>query len=83
MGAYIELVYTSLTDSEIQKDVNAIRAAGASSVVISSDLGQPSNPLHPDGLLALYRALTAHGISESEIAQMSKTNPAKLLDLAP
>jgi microsomal dipeptidase-like Zn-dependent dipeptidase len=83
MGASIELVYTSLTDSEIQKDVDAIRTAGASSVVISSDLGQPSNPLHPDGLLALCRALMAHGISEAEIAQMSKTNPARLLDLDP
>jgi hypothetical protein len=81
MGAYIELVYTSLSDADIQKDVDAIRAAGAASVVLSSDLGQPSNPLHPDGLLALYRALMSHGISESEIVQMSQTNPAKLLDL--
>jgi hypothetical protein len=83
MGAYIELVYTSLNDANIQKDVDAIRAAGASSVVLSSDLGQPSNPLHPDGLLALYRALMAHGISQAEIVQMSRTNPAKLLDLDP
>jgi hypothetical protein len=83
MGAYIELVYTALTDAAIQKDVDAIRAAGPASVVISSDLGQPSNPLHPDGLLALYRALVAHGISEAEIVQMSRTNPAKLLELEP
>jgi len=83
MGASIELVYTSLSDANVQKDVEAIRAAGPSSVVISSDLGQPSNPLHPDGLLALYRALMAHGITEAEIVQMSRTNPAKLLDLDP
>jgi hypothetical protein len=81
MGAYIELVYNSLSDANIQKDVDAIRAAGAASVVLSSDLGQPSNPLHPDGLLALYKALMAHGISEAEIVQMSNTNPARLLDL--
>jgi len=81
MGAYIELVYTSLTDATVQKYVEAIRAAGPASVVISSDLGQPSNPLHPDGLLALYKALMAHGISEAEVVQMSKTNPARLLDL--
>jgi hypothetical protein len=83
MGASIELVYTALTDAAIQKDVDAIRAAGPASVVISSDLGQPSNPLHPDGLLALYRALVAHGISEAEIVQMSRTNPARLLELEP
>jgi len=83
MGAYIELVYTPLTDPAIQKDVDAIHAAGAASVVLSSDLGQPANPLHPDGLLALYRALIAHGISEAEIVQMSRTNPARLLGLEP
>jgi hypothetical protein len=83
MGAYIELVYSPFNDAALQKDVDAIRAVGAASVVISSDLGQPANPLHPDGLLALYRGLIAHGISEAEIAQMSKANPTKLLDLEP
>lgn len=81
LGAYIELVYTALNDAAVQKDVDAIRAAGADSVVLSSDLGQPSNPLHPDGLLAMYKALVAHGITQAEIVQMSQTNPARLLDL--
>ena len=81
LGAYLELVYTTLKDDDIQKDVDAIRAAGAGSVVLSSDLGQPANPLHPDGLLAFYKALMAHGVSEAEIVQMSQTNPAKLLEL--
>jgi imidazolonepropionase-like amidohydrolase len=83
MGAYIELVYSPFTEAALQMDVDAIHAAGAASVVISSDLGQPGNPLHPDGLLALYRALVAHGIPEAEIVQMSKVNPARLLDLEP
>jgi hypothetical protein len=83
MGASIELVYSPFSDAALQKDVDAIRAAGAASVVISSDLGQPANPLHPDGLLALYRGLVAHGVSQAEIVQMSKTYPAKLLDLEP
>jgi hypothetical protein len=81
LGAYIELVYTTLKDDDIQKDMDAIRAAGAGSVVLSSDLGQPSHPLHTDGLMAFYKALMAHGISEAEIVQMSQTNPAKLLEL--
>jgi len=83
LGAYIELVYSPFNDAALQKDVDAIRAAGAASVVISSDLGQPGSPLHPDGLLVLYRGLVAHGVSQAEIVQMSKTNPAKLLDLEP
>jgi hypothetical protein len=83
MGAYIELVYSSLDDATMRKYVDAIRAAGPASVVLSSDLGQPANPLHPDGLLAMYRALMAHGVSEAEIVKMSRTNPATLLELQP
>jgi hypothetical protein len=81
LGAYIELVYTPLTEDAVAKDVEAIRAAGAGSVVLSSDLGQPGNPLRPDGLLVMYKALMAHGITEAEIIEMSQTNPAKLLEL--
>jgi hypothetical protein len=83
LGANIELVYTTLDDAALQEDVEAIRAAGAASVIISSDLGQPNNPLHPDGLLALYKGLVAHGITQAEIVQMTKTNPARLLELEP
>jgi len=43
----------------------------------------PNNPLHTDGLLAFYKGLIAHGISEADIVQMSQTNPAKLLGLKP
>ena len=81
MGSYIELVWGGLSEDLVQKDVEVIRAVGASSVVLSSDLGQPPNPLHPDGLLAMYKALVAHGISLADVDLMSKTNPAKLLGL--
>jgi hypothetical protein len=81
LGAYIELVYGGLTPDIVRKDVEVIRAVGASSVVLSTDLGQPDNPLHPDGLLAMYKALMAQGISAADIVQMSQTNPAKLLGL--
>src|SRR5215470_8625050 len=52
LGAYIELVYGGLSEDLLRKDVEVIRAVGASAVVLSTDLGQPNNPLHPDGLLA-------------------------------
>jgi hypothetical protein len=51
--------------------------------VLSSDLGQPPNPLHTDGLLALYKGLMAHGISAADIELMSSKNPARLLGLQP
>ena len=83
LGAYIELVYGGLSEDLLRRDAEVIRAVGASSVVLSTDLGQPNNPLHTDGLLAFYKGLIAHGISEADIVQMSQTNPAKLLGLKP
>ena len=83
LGAYIELVYGGLSEDLLRKDVDVIHAVGASSVVLSTDLGQPNNPLHPDGLLAFYKGLVARGISEADIVLMSQTNPATLLGLKP
>ena len=65
------------------KEADAIKAIGAASFVISSDLGQPPNPLHTDGLLAIYKGLMAHGISAADIDVMSRKNPARLLGLEP
>jgi hypothetical protein len=83
LGAYIELVYGGLSEELLRKDVDVIHAVGASSVVLSTDLGQPNNPLHPDGLLAFYKALAARGIPQADIVRMSQTNPATLLGLNP
>ena len=78
LGALLELVHSPLTDDQLRKEADAIRAIGAASFVLASDLGQPPNPLHTDGLL-LYRGLMAQGISAAEIDRMSSKNPARLL----
>ena len=82
-GALLELVYAPITDEQLTKEAEAIKAIGAASFVLSSDLGQPPNPLHTDGLLALYKGLMAHGVSAADIDLMSRKNPARLLGLAP
>ena len=82
-GALLELVWAPLTDEQLTKEAEAIKAIGAASFVISSDLGQPPNPLHTDGLLAIYKGLMAHGISAADIDVMSRKNPARLLGLDP
>jgi hypothetical protein len=82
-GALLELVYSPQTDEQLTKEAEAINAIGAASFVLSSDLGQPPNPLHTDGLLALYRGLMAQGISAADIDLMSRKNPARLLGLTP
>ncbi len=83
LGALLELVHGPLTDEQLRKEADAIRTIGAGSFVISSDLGQPANPLHTDGLLALYKGLMAQGISGADIDVMSRKNPARLLGLQP
>ena len=57
--------------------MNAIRAVGPEHCILSSDLGQASNPLHPDGLLAFYQYLMQQGFTEAEIDRMAKVNPLK------
>lgn len=83
MGAYLEFVWVKPDSDAAKAYVKAIRAVGPEFCVLSSDLGQPANPLHPDGLLQLYQYLHNQGFSESEIDRMAKINPAKLLGLKP
>jgi hypothetical protein len=85
MGAKLEFVYNALIGAnkmlEITDYVKAIRAVGPEHCILSSDLGQAGNPLHPDGFLAYVRALSQAGFSASELDLMSKGNPARLLGL--
>ena len=82
-GALLELVYARPSDEQLTKEADAIKAIGAASFVLSSDLGQPPNPLHTDGLLAMYQGLMAHGVSAADIDVMARKNPARLLGLDP
>jgi len=84
-GAFIELDYGGLIGRNPEfrpaDYAKAIRAIGPRSCILSSDLGQPGNPLHPDGLAAFYEALGKEGFSQDDIGLMSKTNPARVLGL--
>jgi hypothetical protein len=84
-GAYIEFVYNGLIgpnhEYQIGDYAKAIRAVGPQSCILSSDLGQPANPLHPDGLMAFFAALKKEDFTQAEIVRMSKTNPARALGL--
>jgi hypothetical protein len=83
-GAYIEFVYSALLKPEelkLEDYVRAIRQVGPSSCILSSDLGQVGNPLHPDGLAAFFHALRNQGLSDADVDLMSKTNPARALGL--
>ncbi len=85
LGAKLEFVYNALIGPskmfEIGQYAEAIRQAGVDACILSSDLGQAGNPLHPDGLMAFFAGLRSQGFSVAEIETMSKRNPAKLLGL--
>ena len=84
-GAYIEFVYNALigqSKSYASSDyAKAIREVGPQSCILSSDLGQVGNPLHPDGLAAFFAGMRKEGLSAADIDLMSKTNPARVLGL--
>ena len=78
LGAFIELVYGRMNAAEYAR---AIRQVGPEHFILATDLGQPNNPLHPDGMLAYFEALRKEGIAASDIERMAKTNPARALGL--
>jgi hypothetical protein len=85
MGAYIEFVYNGVfgksKEFEMKDYANAIRAVGAKSCILASDMGQPGNPLHPDALQAFFAGLRHEGISQADIDLMSRINPARALGI--
>ena len=85
LGAYLEFVYNGLTGPSKEYDFSdyakAIRAIGVEHCILASDMGQPANPVHPDGLELFFDGMRRQGFSQGEIDQMAKANPAKLLGL--
>jgi hypothetical protein len=84
-GALLEFVYGATLGSKpqirIEAYARAIRAVGPDGCILSSDLGQPGNPLHPAGLEAFFEALRKEGFTQAELDTMAKTNPASALGL--
>ena len=84
-GAYLEFVYNGLTGKSKEFDFSdyakAIRAIGVEHCILSSDMGQPANPVHPEGLQLFFEGMRKQGFTQAEIDQMSKVNPARLLGL--
>jgi hypothetical protein len=85
MGAIIEHSFTPCTHLRQRLDprriVEAIEHVGAKNCVMSSDMGQPVNPLPAEGFRMFIKTMLHLGVSERDIDIMVRENPAKLLDL--
>lgn len=96
MGAVIEICYLQfMTGPDAQyawmkhwnqvataQVVAAVKALGADSLVLSTDLGQQGMMTPPDGIENAIAALKGAGIAQGDIDKMMKSNPARLLGLA-
>lgn len=84
-GAYIEFVYSATLGANhivtIDDYAKAIRELGPRSCIMATDLGQVGNPLHPDGMAMFIEAMQKQGFSQTDIALMTKANPAQALGL--
>ena len=83
LGAFIEAVPGGGSFDPKKISVDKIRKLGVENYIISSDLGQQGNPLHPDGLAMTAKWLRSEGFTEQELNRLMKENPARLLGLPP
>lgn len=95
MGAVIEVCFlqflagpnaplpflTHWTQINAKHVAQAVKEFGAQGVLISSDLGQSGNMVHPDGMEVAIAALKKEGVSDADIDTMFRKNPARLLGL--
>ncbi|HJT86295.1 MAG TPA: DUF6282 family protein [Bryobacteraceae bacterium] len=88
LGAYLEFcaspVLPTATAAErldLADYIRAIRAVGPEHAILSSDLGQPQNPVHTEGWKLYLNLLRKAGITPGEIDLMARRNPARLLGL--
>jgi hypothetical protein len=72
---------THWTQINAKHVAQALKELGAQSVLISSDLGQSGNMVHPDGIETAIAAMKKEGISDADIDTMMRKNPARLLGL--
>ena len=85
MGAYIEHCFLScspvMNRYDPKKFVEAIKIIGAERTILTTDMGQVTDPPQPEGMRMLIAVMLQLGVSETEVEFMVKTNPSKLLDL--
>jgi len=85
MGAFIEFTIIGILPNEFCHDpaqlAQTIKTIGPEHCIVSTDLGQPQNPLPVEGMRLFIATLLHHGITQKEVELMIKSNPAELLDL--
>lgn len=79
-GAMLERCFAPIHSGKVswEQTFEAIRATGPEHNVLSTDLGQPSNPPVEDGLALMADRLLEAGFGEDEVHTMAVVNTRKL-----
>lgn len=88
LGAFVEaragfdLIAEPRPNADPRKTTtDVIRQLGPEHIVMVSDLGQRTNPVHADGLATAAKWLRSQGFTDQQLTQMFKENPARLMGL--
>lgn len=83
LGALLEYPASQAFESDERFDqlLAQLREVGPEHIALTTDLGQPENPVHTDGLDIIVSRLIDSGITQAEIDVMTRRNPARFLGL--
>ena len=83
LGALLEYPASQAFEGDERFDqfLAQLREVGPEHVALTTDLGQPENPVHADGLEIIVSRLIDSGITHAEIDVMTRRNPARFLGL--
>lgn len=87
-GVYFERNYggsrlpeSTIFEKHFDKNIEAIKALGAENSIMATDLGQTFNSSWSEGFTEYIDYMLDHGVSNQEIATMTRKNPAVLLGI--
>jgi hypothetical protein len=84
LGVYFEFTYCTLSPmwchATIDATVTAIRTVGIERAYLSSDGGQPHNPMPHEGLRLLAQMCVEKGIAATDVQRMIRDTPAWLVN---
>ena len=87
LGAFVEYTWLSSLPSggatAPAEIAAAVRRLGVDRCIVTTDLGQWMNPPAPEGMRMAIAALLDAGLESDEVSTLVKSNPARLLGLAP
>ena len=85
LGAFVEFVGSTPVSPDAKERYDrfaaAIKQIGPEFCILSSDLGQATNPRPAEGFAAFLVAMQSRGFTTQDIDRMARQNPARLLGL--